>query len=63
MKLRKGVRGGARTSRDVAWIRSLGDAEQQTDHQIAPQQSAELLSKVGCTAIELGVLSAVLTRA
>jgi hypothetical protein len=24
-------------SRDFAWARSLGDAEQQADHQIAPE--------------------------
>src|SRR5690242_15177866 len=37
------------TSRDFAGSRSLGDAEEQTDHQIAPEQADELLSKLGGT--------------
>ena len=42
MKLQEG--GGAGTSRDFAGVRSLGDAEQQADHQIAPEQPGELCS-------------------
>jgi hypothetical protein len=32
MKLQKGSRGVAGTSRDLAGVRSLGDPEQQADH-------------------------------
>jgi hypothetical protein len=35
MKLQEGGCGVAGTSSDFAGIRSLGDAEQQADHQIA----------------------------
>jgi hypothetical protein len=52
MKLQEGGCGVAGTSRDFAGIRSLGDAEQQADHQIAPEQPGELLGKFGRTARE-----------
>src|SRR5258708_29624721 len=52
MKLQEGGCGVAGTSRDFAGVRSLGDAEQQADHQMAPEQPAELLSKFGRTACE-----------
>src|SRR5207247_11163665 len=52
MKLQEGGCGLAGTSRDFAGVWSLGDAEQQADHQIAPQQPGELLSKFGRTARE-----------
>jgi hypothetical protein len=39
MKLQEGGCGIAGTSGDFARVRSLGDAEQQPDHQIAPEQS------------------------
>src|SRR5260370_7902977 len=52
MKLQEGSRGVAGTSRDFAGVRSLGDAEQQADHQMAPEQPAELLGKFGRTACE-----------
>jgi hypothetical protein len=52
MKLQEGGCGGAGTSRDFAGVRSLGDAEQQADHQIAPEQSRELLGKFGRTPCE-----------
>ena len=42
----------AGTSRDFVGVRSLGDAEQQADHQIAPQQPGELRGKFGRTACE-----------
>ena len=52
MKLQEGGCGVAGTSRDFAGVRSLGDAEQQADHQIAPEQPGELLGKFGVTARE-----------
>ena len=52
MKLQEGCCCVAGTSRDFAGVRSLGDAEQQTDQQIAPEQPGELLGKVGRTARE-----------
>src|SRR5438445_994889 len=52
MKLQEGGCGLAGTSRDFAGVWSLGDAEQQADHQIAPQQPGELLSKFGRTPCE-----------
>src|SRR5690242_2831407 len=52
MKLQEGSCGGAGTSCDFAEVRSLGDAEQQADHQSAPEQSGELLGKLGRTARE-----------
>src|ERR1700722_14133341 len=52
MKLQKRSRGVAGTCRDFACVRSLGDAEQQADHQITPKQPAEPFGKFGGTAIE-----------
>jgi len=52
MKLQEGGCGVAGTSRDLAGVRSLGDAQQQADQQIAPEQPGELLSKFGRTARE-----------
>src|ERR1700719_2646731 len=52
MKLQEGGCGVAGTSRDFAGVRSLGDAEQQADHQIAPEQPGELPGKFGWTARE-----------
>src|SRR5712664_2978493 len=52
MKLQEGGCGVAGTYRDFAGVRSLGDAEQQADQQIAPEQPAELLGKFGRTARE-----------
>src|SRR6202008_1947652 len=52
MKLQKGGCGVAGTSRDFAGVPALGDAEQQADHQIAPEQPGELLGKFGWTARE-----------
>src|SRR5882672_12537376 len=52
MKLQESGCGGAGTSRDLAGVRSLGDAEQQADRQIAPEQPRELLGKLGRTACE-----------
>ena len=40
MELQEGGCGVAGTSRDFTGVRSLGDAEQQTDHEIAPEQVA-----------------------
>jgi hypothetical protein len=50
MELQEGGCGVAGTSRDFAGIRSLGDAEQQADLQIAPEQPGKLPSKFGRTA-------------
>ena len=47
--MQEGGCGFASTSRDFAGVRSLGDAEQQADHQIAPEQPGELLGKFGRT--------------
>src|SRR5258708_39113104 len=52
MKLQEGGCGIAGTSRDFAGVRSLGDAEQQADYQMAPEQPGELLGKFGRTASE-----------
>src|SRR5258707_8140611 len=52
MKLQEGGYCVASTSRDFAGVRSLRDAEQQADHQIAPEQPGELLGKFGRTARE-----------
>src|SRR4029077_9469423 len=52
MKLQEGGCGGAGTSRDFAGVRSLGDAEQQADHQLAPEQPGELLGKFDRTTRE-----------
>src|SRR5438094_7472751 len=52
MKLQEGGCGVAGASRDFAGVRSLGDAEQQADDQIAPEQPGELLGKFGRTACE-----------
>src|ERR1700685_1836687 len=52
MKLQKRSRSVAGTCCDLACVRSLGDAEQQADHQITPKQSAEPFGKFGGTAIE-----------
>src|ERR1700726_1697594 len=52
MKLQEGGCGVAGTSRDFARVRSRGDAEQQADHQIAPEQPGELLGKFARTARE-----------
>src|ERR1700724_4730536 len=52
MKLQEGGCGVAGTSRDFVRVRSLGDAEQQADHQIAPEKPGELLGKCGRTARE-----------
>src|SRR5882672_2066916 len=52
MKLQEGGRGIAGTSCDFAGCRSLGDAEQEADHQIAPEQPGKLLGKSGRTARE-----------
>src|SRR5216684_1376360 len=56
MKLQEGRCSGAGTSRDFAGVRSLGDAEQQADHQMAPEQPAELLGKFGRMACEQSAL-------
>src|SRR6185295_11013952 len=42
----------AGTCRDFPGVRSLSDAEQQADHQVAPEQPGELRSKFGGTACE-----------
>src|SRR5262249_48543317 len=52
MKLQEGVCCVAGTSRGFARARSQGDAEQQADHQIAPEEPGELLCKFGRTALE-----------
>src|SRR5882762_11816377 len=52
MKLQEGGCGVAGTFSDFAGVRSLGDAEKQADHQIAPEQPGELLGKFGRTACE-----------
>jgi hypothetical protein len=52
MKLQEGNCCLAGTSRNFARRRSLGDAEQRADHQIAPEQSGELLGKFGRPACE-----------
>jgi len=52
MKLQEGGCRVAGTSPDFAGGRSLGDTEQQADHQMAPEQPGELLGKFGRTACE-----------
>jgi hypothetical protein len=52
MKLHEGGRCFAGTFHDFAGFRSLSDAEQQTDHQIAPEQPRELRGKFSRTARE-----------
>src|SRR5580700_3178815 len=52
MKLQEGGCGVAGTYRDFAGVRSLGNAEQQADHQIAPEQPRELLGKFRRTPCE-----------
>src|SRR6516225_8795187 len=52
MKLQEGGCGVAGTSSDFAGARSLGDAEQQADLQIAPEEPGELLGKFGRTSCE-----------
>src|SRR5262245_16102871 len=52
MKLQEGSCCLVGTSSDFAGVRSLGDAEQQADHQIAPEQSGELLGKFCRTSCE-----------
>src|SRR5580693_4479297 len=49
MKLQEGGCGVTGTSSNFAGIRALGDAEQQADQQIAPQQPSELPGKFGRT--------------
>jgi hypothetical protein len=59
MKLQEGRRSGACTSRDLAWLRPSGDAEQQAHHPVAPQQSPELFGKlIRTTAEQAGRLGA-----
>src|SRR5215472_10009614 len=52
MKLQEGGCGVAGTFSDFAGIRSLGDAEQQVDLQIPPEEPRELLGKFGWTSCE-----------
>src|SRR5260370_28518909 len=52
MKLQEGGCGVASSFRDFAGARSLGDAEQQADHQMAPEQPGELPGQFGRTACE-----------
>src|SRR2546430_5431891 len=52
MKLQEGGCGIAGTSRDFAGTRPLGNAEQQADHQMAPEQPDELFGKLRRTAYE-----------
>ena len=52
MKLQEGGCGVAGTFSDFAGIRSLGDAEQQADLQIPPEEPRELLGKFGWTSCE-----------
>src|SRR6516164_6318208 len=52
MKLQEGGCGVAGTSSDFAGVRPLGDAEQQADLQIAPEEPSELLGKFGRTSCE-----------
>jgi len=52
MKLQEGGCCVVGTSCEFAGVRSLGDAEQQADHQIAPEQSDELRGKFGRMACE-----------
>src|SRR5215470_18417615 len=52
MKLKKGSCGVEGTFSEFAGIRSLGDAEQQADLQILPEEPRELLGKFGWTSCE-----------
>src|SRR5580704_7086178 len=52
MKLQEGGCRFPGSSRDFVRTRSLGDAEQKADHQIAPEKPGELLGKRGRTARE-----------
>src|SRR5262250_328273 len=52
MKLQEGGSCVAGTLRDFSEVWSLGDAKQQADHQIAPEQPGELLGKFGRTSGE-----------
>ena len=52
MKLQEGGCGLTGTSRDFAGVRSLGDDEQQADHQIAQEQTGKLPGKFGRSARE-----------
>ena len=52
MKLQEGGGGITGTPCHFARVRSLDDAEEQTDDQIAPEQPAELLGKPSRTALE-----------
>src|SRR5215469_7989057 len=52
MKLQEGGCGVAGTFSDFAGIRSLGDAEQQADLQIPPEEPRELLGKFSWTSCE-----------
>jgi hypothetical protein len=52
MKLKKCCCGVAGTCRDFACARLPGDAEQQADHQITPEQPAELFGEFGGVATE-----------
>src|SRR5271170_7135468 len=52
MKLQEGRCRFVGASRDFVRVRSLGDAEQQADHQITPEKPGELLGKCGRTARE-----------
>src|ERR1051326_8569818 len=45
MKLQEGGGRVVGTSRDFVGVRPLGDAEQQVDQQMSPEQSGELLGK------------------
>ena len=49
MKLQKRVCGLASTRGDLTWGGPIGDAEQQADHHISPQQSTELFGEFGGT--------------
>src|SRR5260370_18183686 len=52
MKLQEGGCGVAGTSSNVGWVRLLGEAEQEADQQIAPEQPSELRGKFGRTSSE-----------
>src|SRR5260370_33630258 len=52
MKLQEGGCGVAGTSSNFAWVRSLGDAEEEADQQIAQEQPSDLRGKFGRTSSE-----------
>ena len=52
MKLQENGSGVAGAFRDVARARSLGDTEQEADHEISQEQAAELVGKFGRPTIE-----------